>query len=445
MVDWKEHYRQHLVSMDAVVSDVKDGDALWFGAAPEIPYSMLEKLHDRMDELHDVTLLYNVMNYPTSLVFDEEAGKHFNFVSMFCLPLERMAAEYGNAPFHSCPFEFIPRTAVDVYKCNTVAINVCPPDEEGYVNIGIYGVSASGLIASDPRVAKKIAIIDHNQPAAGGSREQVCLKITDFDNIVECDSEPQEVPGHGPTELDEKIASHVIPYIHDGDKLQVGYGGLGDAILAGLHGRIKHLDIYSEVCSESMQPLVESGVVDTLRFCSSGVGSPSFYRFLAENPKVDMRNIKEMIEPISIGNQDNIVAVNSTFMVDLSGQACSEAQGIDQYSAVGGQFAYMYGAIRSKGGRSFLCLRSTHKDHDGETHSNIVPWLPEKSVVTTPRYLMMYIVTEYGVADIFLKTLKERAVALVQIAHPDYRKQLKEDIIANTDYVMEADFEDIEL
>ena len=218
MEDWKEHYKQHLVSMDAVVNNVKDGDALWFGAAPEIPYAMLEKLHDRMDELHDVTLLYNVMNFPTSLVFDEEASKHFNFVSMFCLPLERMASEYGNAPFHSCPFEFIPRAVVEVYKCNTVAINVCPPDEDGYVNIGIYGVSASGLIASDPRVAKKIAIIDRNQPAAGGSRDQVCLKLTDFDYIVECDSEPQEVPGHGPTELDEKIASYVIPYIHDGDK-----------------------------------------------------------------------------------------------------------------------------------------------------------------------------------------------------------------------------------
>ena len=442
MADWKDYYQQHLKTMDEVVGEVKSGDALWFGAATEIPYAFLEKLHDRQDELEDVTLLYNVMNTPNSLVFDEEAHKHFNFVSMFCLPLERMAAEYGNAPFHSCPFEFIPRTVADVYHCNTIAINVCPPDADGYVNLGIYGISTSILSMRDTRIAKKIAIIDRNQPAAGGSRENVCVKLTDFDEVVECDSEPMPVPGNGPTALDEQIASYVVPFIHDGDKLQVGYGGLGDAILAGLQGKIKHLDIYSEVCSESMQPLVESGVVDTLRFCSSGVGSPEFYEFLAKNPKVDMRSVNEMIEPVSIGSQDNMVAVNSTFMVDLTGQACSEAQGIDQYSAVGGQFAYMYGAIRSKGGRSFLCLRSTHKDHDGKVLTNIVPWLPEKSVVSTPRYLMMYIVTEYGVADVFLKTLRDRVLAILKIAHPDFRAQLKSDILANANYITEADFEE---
>ena len=259
MADWKDYYQQHLKTMDEVVGEVKSGDALWFGAATEIPYAFLEKLHDRQDELEDVTLLYNVMNTPNSLVFDEEAHRHFNFVSMFCLPLERMAAEYGNAPFHSCPFEFIPRTVSDVYGCNTIAINVCPPDADGYVNLGIYGISTSILSMRDPCIAKKIAIIDRNQPAAGGSRENVCVKLTDFDEVVECDSEPMPVPGNGPTALDEQIASYVVPFIHDGDKLQIGYGGLGDAILAGLQGKIKHLDIYSEVCSESMQPLVESG------------------------------------------------------------------------------------------------------------------------------------------------------------------------------------------
>lgn len=443
MENWKECYNSHLTTLDAVVGDVKSGDSLWFGAATEIPYTFLEKLYERKDELENVTLLYNVMNTPNSLCFDEDAGNHFKLVSMFTLPLERMAAENGNVPYHSCPFEFIPRAVVDVYKCDTIVYNICPPDEDGYANVGIYGVSTSWDIAMDSGVKKRIAIIDHNQSPAGGSRENVCLKITDFDYIVECDSEPMEVPGSGPTEMDKKIASYVIPYIHDGDKLQVGYGGLGDSILANI-SHLKSIDIYSEVCSESMQPLVESGVVKSLRFCSSGVGSPEFYKFLGSNDLVDMRHVNEMIEPMSIGLQDNIVAVNSTFMVDLTGQACSEAQGIDQYSAVGGQFAYMYGAIRSKGGRSFLCLRSTHKDHDGDTQTNIVPWLPEKSVVTTPRYLMMYIVTEYGVADVFLKTLKDRVLEIIKIAHPDYRQQLKEQILT-TNYVLERDFEGVDL
>jgi len=439
MKNWQDYYNEHLVSMDTVANTIKSGDSIWFGAATEIPYTLLEKIYERMDELYDVTILYNVFNNPIGMIFDPEVKKHFKLVSMFTLPLERMTAQAGISSFHSCPFEFIPRTAIDVYKCDTVALNVCPPDEDGYCNIGIYGVSASGLIANDNRIKKRIAVIDRNQTPAGGDRDIVCLKISDFDYIVECDSEQMPVPGNGPTEIDEKIASYIVPHIHDGDKLQVGYGGLGDSILANLTG-LNHIDIYSEVCSESMQPLVESGIVGSLCFASSGVGSPEFYKFLGSNNKVHMKNINDMINAFTIGQQENIVAVNSTFMVDLTGQACSEAQGIEQYSAVGGQFAYIYGAVKSKNGRSFLCLRSTHKEHDGSVFSNVVAWLPEKSVVTTPRYLNMYIVTEYGIADVFLRTLKERILAILKIAHPDFRQHLKEQILT-TSLINEDDFD----
>lgn len=146
-----------------------------------------------------------------------------------------------------------------------------------------------------------------------------------------------------------------------------------------------------------------------------------------------------MLDPMEIGKQDNLVAINCTLMVDLLGQACSEAQGIKQYSSVGGSFAYLYGAMRSKGGRSFLCLRSTYKDEAGERHSNIVPWLPEKSIVTTPKYLHLYIVSEYGAADVYLRTNKDCIRALLKIAHPDYQATLKEQIIS-TGMISEEEF-----
>ena len=438
MADWKTHYKEHLVSMDVAANSINSGDSLWLGAAAEVPYTFLEKLHERMQDLFNVGLIYTVFNKPIDLIFDVEAKKHFKLVSFFTLPLERISAEMGIVSLWSNPFEFIPRAALEIYNCNTVALNVCPPDEDGYCNMGIYGSSTTGLIANDNRIKKRIAVIDRNQSPAGGDRLKTSLNVTDFDYIVECDEVPFEVPGSVPIELDQKIAEYVIPFIHDNDKLQVGYGSLGDAVLTHLN-HINSIEIYSEVVSESMQPLVEKGIVSKLSFASCGVGSPSFFNFLATNEKVHVEDVTKMIDPFGIALQDNIVAVNSTFMVDLTGQACSEAQGINQYSAVGGQFAYLYGAIKSKGGRSLLCLRSTYKDHEGVIHSNIVPWLPEKSVVTTPRYLMMYIVSEYGVADVFLKTIKDRIKALLKIAHPDFREELKEQIIS-TGQIAEDDF-----
>jgi len=439
MENWQNYYRDHLVTMDAAANTIKSGDSLWLGSASEIPHALLNVLHERMEELYDVGLIYNVCNQPDDLIFDIEAKKHFKLVSLFTLPLERISAEMGIVSLWSNSFEFIPRAVLEIFKCTTVAVNVCPPDEEGYLNFGIYSGATSVLIANDDKITKIIAVIDRNQSPAGGDRSETCIKVSQCTYIVECDEVPIEIPGAIPTELDEKLVEYVLPFIHDGDKLQVGYGGLGDAVLSHLF-HLNNIEIFSEVVSECMQPLVEKGIVSKLSFASCGVGSPSFFHFLSTNDKVNVRDVSKMIDPFSIAAQDNIVAINSTFMVDLTGQACSEAQGINQYSAVGGQFAYLYGAMKSKGGRSLLCLRSTYTDREGSLRSNIVPWLPEKSVVTTPRYLTMYIISEYGVADVFLKTIKDRIKALLKIAHPDFRKDLREQIIS-TGQIMEDDFD----
>ena len=127
-------------------------------------------------------------------------------------------------------------------------------------------------------------------------------------------------------------------------------------------------------------------------------------------------------------------------MIDLTGQACSEAQGVRQYSAVGGSFAFLSGVPKAENGRSFLCLRSTYKDHSGERHSNVVPWLPEGSIVTTPKVFVMYLVSEWGVADVFCKSIPDRIRAIIKIAHPDYRKELMEKIVT-TPLIGEDDFE----
>lgn len=229
-----------------------------------------------------------------------------------------------------------------------------------------------------------------------------------------------------------------MEYINDGDTIQIGKGGLGEQITKSLHSK-KHMKVFAEILGDSMIDLVASGAIDHITTAGC-YGSPAIYEFVGTSPLVETKDLGVMLDPYNIGLQDNIVAINSTFMVDLLGQACSEAQGLNQYSSVGGQFGYMYGATRSKGGRSFLCLRSTYTNKEGKLCSNVVAWLPEKCIVTAPKYLAMYIVSEYGVADVYLKTNKDRIRALLKIAHPDFQPELKEQIIS-TGMINEGDFE----
>ncbi len=152
-----------------------------------------------------------------------------------------------------------------------------------------------------------------------------------------------------------------------------------------------------------MMDLVEEGVLTSVLACSPACCTERFYKFLSTDNRIKLLPRNRMIELFEVAKQENIFAINCTMMVDLLGQACSEAQGLNPYSGAGGSFAYIYGAMRSKGGRSFLCLRSTYKDEERVRHSSVVPWLPEGSIVTTAKNAQMYIVTEHGVADVYLR------------------------------------------
>lgn len=429
MQDWQTYYKEHLVSMDEAAKMIKSGDTLWCGMTISTSYNFLDRLNARRDELEKVTLIDNLSINPFDILFDEESKKHFHFLSLFTSPLDRMSGQMGIADFHTLPYEFAYRVLVETYGANVEVTEVLPPDENGFVNVGILGVGLDGEIHKAPSIKKRIAIVNKKQARAPGTFEDLNFPVTDFDIFVEDEHELPVLPVSAPTENDMKIASYIMPYIHDGDVVQIGMGGLGEQLARGLYEK-KHISIFSEIAVDSMIPLVEQGIVDKL-ICCGCFGSNELYEFLGTNPKVEMRNIWHMVDPFAIAQQENLVAINSTFMVDLTGQACSESQGIRQYSSVGGAFGFLYGTIRAKGGRSFLCLRSTYVDESGERQSNVVAWLPEKCVVTTPRYLSMYIVTEFGVADVFLRTNKERIRALLKIAHPDFREQLTEQIISS--------------
>ena len=445
MADWKKYYEDHLVTMNETARAIKPGDRVWLGQATQIPYAMLDEMHAHMSEpeydYHDIFLIHNCANVPFNMLFDPETKKHFRNVSFFNLPLERMSIEMGIAESAGCNYDQL-HMGPFVYGCNALAIQVCPPDTDGWCNVGAYGQSTNDIICNNPLITKKIAFIDRTgQFPVKGEKKNTCIHITEFDYVCENDTEFNAIPAMPPSEYDKKIASYILPYIHSGDKVQIGFGGLGEEILANLKS-IGNFEIYSEVACDNMAGLCEEGVLTKITATSPAACSQRFFDFIRDDTRANFLPIYNCVDPLGVIPQENIVAINATFMIDLIGQACSEAQGLKPYSGTGGSFAYLYGATRAKNGRSFLCLRSTYLDHDGVTHSNIVPWLPEGSIVTTPKNFVMFVVTEHGIADVFLKTLKDRIKSLIQIANSDFRAELKEKI-CTTPLIEEEDFENL--
>lgn len=424
MANWKKHYQEHLVSMEEAVGKIKSGDTVFMGSTLCVPDAFMDKLGDRVDELENITLLANMYLSPNKILLDPSYKKTFHTISMFANVLERMSAQQNIIDFHSAPYGDLISAVTDVYKANVVAVEVCPADENGFFNTGLLGTNFTPNVMRHECVKTRIAVVNKFQPPAHGSDEVTKYPVEMFDYIIENHHDIPSLPVTAPTEFDKVIASQIMPYINDGDTIQIGMGGLGNQIAYELLTK-KNLSIFTEIGTDAMIDLVEQGVVKDIRMAGA-FGSKELYEWLGKHDDVvTLLDVNDVITPAAVASVDNIVAINATFMIDITGQACSEAQGVKQYSGVGGSFAFLSGAPKAKNGRSFLCLRSTFTDKQGVKHSNIVSALPEGSIVTTPRYIPQYIVTEYGVANIYLKSNKDRIRALIPVAHPDFREELR--------------------
>ncbi len=424
MANWEKHYQEHLVSMEEAVGKIKSGDTVFMGSTLCVPDAFMDKLGDRVDELENITLLANMYLSPNKILLDPSYKKTFHTISMFANVLERMSAQQNIIDFHSAPYGDLISAVTDVYKANVVAVEVCPADENGFFNTGLLGTNFTPNVMRHECVKTRIAVVNKFQPPAHGSDEVTKYPVEMFDYIIENHHDIPSLPVTAPTEFDKVIASQIMPYINDGDTIQIGMGGLGNQIAYELLTK-KNLSIFTEIGTDAMIDLVEQGVVKDIRMAGA-FGSKELYEWLGKHDDVvTLLDVNDVITPAAVASVDNIVAINATFMIDITGQACSEAQGVKQYSGVGGSFAFLSGAPKAKNGRSFLCLRSTFTDKQGVKHSNIVSALPEGSIVTTPRYIPQYIVTEYGVANIYLKSNKDRIRALIPVAHPDFREELR--------------------
>ena len=429
MADWKKHYSDHLVTMEDAAKSINSGDTIYMGSTLCVPGAFMDALADRCDELSNVTLMANMYLTPSKILMDPSYKKSFHTITMFANVLERMASKQNNIDFHAAPYGDLIKSVTEVYKANVVCVEVCPADESGNFNTGILGTNFTPDIMRHESVKKRIAIVNKFQPRANGSDSITKYPVDTFDYIVECDHDIPALPVTEPTDFDKVIASHIMPYINDGDSVQIGMGGLGNQIAKDLINK-KDIHIFTEIGTDAMIELAEAGVVKDIKMAGA-FGTKELYNWLGEHGDiVEVVEVDKVLVPESVAQVDNLVAINAAFQIDIFGQACSEAQGVSQYSGVGGSQAFLVGTPKAKNGRSFLCLRSTYTDKKGVVHSNIHAMLPEGSVVTTPRYIPQYIVTEYGVADVYLRSNKDRIKAIIPIAHPDFRQQLKEQAIA---------------
>ena len=447
MGDWRQIYKDKLITMEEAAEKVEAGDTFYLGPSWVIPYAWLDVLYENKEKYRDVGFWYNVMTHPTNMIFDESIRDHFRLMNIFNLPLDRMAISEKTIEVLGATYDTILASCwengVNAYACNFL-----PPDEDGYCNVSLYGNSTAAEVLKEKegRIKKKIAFINKTGIfPVKGERETSAIHVSEFDYIVEHDTEPREIPAAQPTEHDAKIANFILPYLRPNDKVQIGFGGLGEYILSQLDNLPFSIEVYTEVFCDSMIPLMESGKITKLRAASPGACTVENCAWTVTTDKdFLLRPRYEMIEPLYLMQMENLVAINATFMVDLLGQACSEAQGLKPFSGMGGSFAYIYGALRAPGGRSFLCLRSTYTDKAGQLQSNIVPWLPEGSIVSMLKSYVMFIVSDYGVADVYLKTYTARIKAIIKIAHPEFRPWLKEKILTTT-LIHERDFKDYDI
>lgn len=427
------------VTLTEAAALLQPNDGLAVPLATGQPTALLNELGNRTDWKR-LELFTGLLSFPYSLLLNPNV-----FVtSGYYGPIERFLNEKG------ANMEFLPAnfTGFEIYarkkKFRVVAATLSPPDSEGYLTFGTHcGAGYKPFVAAsrDPGQIT-IAEVNKNMPVVYGLPEHGDNKIhqRELNYYFETEQTQLPPPAGEITEVEKKIAENVLGLIPSGATLQFGIGPVPNHIASLLAtSPVSDLGIHSELVSDGFLKLLEAGKISNRNkgvFKGQSVftfafGNPELYRFLDERNGKNKRQavclpVSTVNDPAVIAQNPNIVAINSGLMVDFAGQVCSEAVGLKQYSGVGGQLSFIQGAYEAESGRSVLCIKST-ATVNGKLVSNILPTLPLGSLISTPRFYTHFIVTEYGVADLYGVSDEKRAEKLIPLAHPDFRDELREE------------------
>lgn len=409
---------------EEAVSCIKSGDRVFIHSVAAAPHQLIRAMTNRAPELKDVEVVHIHTEGDAPYVAPEYAGS-FCTNCMFVGANVREALTTGRADYIPVFLSEVPALfRQKILPIDVALIQVSPPDKHGYCSLG---VSVDVSRAAVQMAKHVVAQINPNMPRTHGDG---LIHISRIDAMIEVDDPIPEVIPRPLTEVEKAIGKNIAGLVDDGATLQMGIGAIPDAVLASLTNH-KNLGIHTEMFSDGLIELVEKGVVNGKKkkkhpekiVASFVMGTNKLYRFIDDNPLVQMLDVAYVNDTAVIRRNPKVTAINSAIEVDLTGQVCADSIGTRQYSGVGGQMDFMRGASLSEGGKPIIALSSTTR----KGSSRIVPYLKIGAGVVTTRAHVHYVVTEYGVANLYGKNLRQRAKALIQIAHPNHREWLEKE------------------
>lgn len=413
------------MTADEAAKLIRSGDHVYIQGSTSIPEVLCEAMARRGSELRDVTLYsgFAVAKGPAPYCKPEYKDS-FRVNSFFVNNSVRQWIAEGYGSMTPCFLGDVPALFRDgTWPLNVALINCSLPDKDGYVS---YGVSADLAFAAVECADIVLAQINKQMPFSYGDP---VIHISKLTAAVEVDDPLVEVPTATPTPEEVRIGNFIAEHIPDGATLQIGVGGIPNAVIRALHGH-KHLGLHTEAMTDGVLPLLESGVIDNSlkkiepgkSVASLALGSRKLYDFMNYNKDILVKDVAWTNDPFIIGQNPDVMSINSCLEIDLTGQICADSIGTRIFSSVGGQHDFVYGASRSKGGKSFLAMLST----TGKGKSKIVPTLTEGAGVVTTRFQTNYVVTEHGIVDLRGRDLAERAKLMISLAAPQFRDELEE-------------------
>ena len=420
---WEEIYRRKVTDADNAVARIRSGSRIYLGGGAGVPKVLIDAMVRRADELRDVEITH-ILTFADAPYVKPEYNDAFRVNALFIGHNVRKAVQQGRADFTPVFLSEIPglfrngQLPIDV-----ALISLSPPDEHGFCSFGVE-VGTTKPAAESARVI--VAEINRQMPRCLGDS---FIHVSRLHHIVEVDYPLPEAPQGGSSTLHMQVGEHIAGMIPDGATLQMGIGSIPDAVLKNLTHH-KDLGIHTELFSDGVVDAVDSGIITCARknFHPGKIivgflfGTNRLYEFVDNNPIIELHPTDYVNDPFNIARNNNMVAINSAMQIDLTGQVCADSIGSRFYSGVGGQVDFIRGAARSPGGLPIIACQATAQD--GKV-SRIVPTLYEGSGVVTSRNDVHYVVTEYGVASLHGRTIRERVKALINIAHPQFRDELR--------------------
>ena len=428
-MDWNSIYQSRITTAEQAVKVIKSGMRIFLTGNVSVPQKALAALVECASDLHDVEICQALTIGPADYV-NPGMEEHLRVNTLFISHNVRKAVQEGRADFTPVLLSEFPLLFKrGILPLDVAIIHVSPPDEHGFCSLGVE----VGLTKS-PAESAKILIAEVNQQMPRTLGDSF-IHVSRLHHIIPVNYPIPEMvmAAEGNLDVVEKIAGFIADLIPDGATMQLGIGAIPDAVLKYLRNK-KDLGVHSELFSDGVIDLVNEGVLTNARktlhpgkiIAGFMLGSRDLYNWADDNPLIEFHRTEYVNDPFVIAQNERMVAINSAIEVDLTGQVCADSIGPKLYSGVGGQLDFIYGASRSKGGVPIIALPSTTTLKDGTPVTRIAAMLKLGAGVVTSRNHVRYVVTEYGVADLYGKTIRQRARQLIHVAHPDFRADLEQ-------------------